>query len=109
MFRATLLLSIFALILSCTVAMAESESSDRPEAVGPCPQTPLEASRVAARDIQKFKKMYYSGTWTGFLHQFRSRYAACPEYIKQAYVESARQAMDAAPPRPGPFQKSLRK
>jgi hypothetical protein len=109
MFRVALFLSIFALFLSCPVAMAESESSNRPETVQPCPKSPLEASKIAIQDVQKFKKMYYSGTWTGFLHQFRLRYATCPEYIKNVYVESARQAMNAGPPQVGSYQNLLKR
>jgi hypothetical protein len=84
--------------------MAESESSDQPEAARPCPKSPFEASQLAIKDVQKFKKMYYSGTWSGFLHQFRLKYTTCPEYIKQVYVESARQAMNVGSSQTGSFQ-----
>jgi hypothetical protein len=111
MFRVALFLSVFAFILSCPVVMAESESSssDQPETAQTCPKSPLEASQVAAKDVQKFKKMYYSGTWTGFLHQFRLKYAACPENIKSVYVESARQLMNPSSSQVGSFQNSLKK
>jgi hypothetical protein len=109
MFRVALFLSVFALILSCPVVRAESESSDQPETAQTCPKSPLEASQVAIKDVQKFKKMYYSGTWAGFLHQFRLKYAACPEHIKSVYVESARQQMNAGSSQVGSFQNSLKK
>jgi hypothetical protein len=109
MSRVVLFLSIFALILSCPLAMAQSGSSDQPEAAHPCPKSPLEAGKVAAQDVMKFKKMYYSGTWTGFLHQFRLKYATCPEYIKQVYVESARKAMNAGSSQVDSFQNLLKK
>ncbi len=109
MLRVALVLSVIALFLSCPVAMAESDSSDQPETALPCPNSPLEASQLAAKDVQKFKKMYYSGTWTGFLHQFRLKYATCPEQIKVVYVESARQLMNPSSSQVGSFQNSLKK
>ncbi len=107
MFKVAVFLTIFALIFYCPLVMAES--SDQPQTAQQCPKSPLEASKIAAQDVQKFKKMYYSGTWTGFLHQFRLKYATCPEYIKQVYVESARQAMNAGAPPVGSFQNLLKK
>ncbi len=109
MFRVAVFLSILAVIISCSLAMAQSEFSDQPGSADPCPKSPLEASQVAVKDVQKFKKIYYSGTWTGFLHQFRSKYVTCPEYIKQVYIESARQAMNAGSSQVGSFQNLLKK
>ena len=88
----------------------ESESVDRPQGIAAkCPKTPLEASKLAAQDVEKFKKMFSSGTWTGFQHHFRSRYGTCPDHIKQIYLESARHQMNAGPPRVGSFQVPVRK
>jgi len=109
MLRQVLFQALVVLFLSCPLAMAQSESTDKPEAAQPCPKNPLEASQLATKDVEKYRKMYFSGTWTGFLHQFRLRYAACPDYIKGAYIESARQAMNAGAPQTGSFQRSLRK
>jgi len=98
------------LLFSCPVFSEESESVDRPQGIAAkCPKTPLEASKLAAQDVEKFKKMFSSGTWTGFQHHFRSRYGTCPDHIKQIYLESARHQMNAGPPRVGSFQVPVRK
>lgn len=103
MLRVALLVGIMFCGLLCPPAMAESQSDTR------CPKNPLAASKLATQDVQKFKKMYYSGTWTGFLHQFRTKYAACPAAIRGAYLDTARQLMNAGAPRVKPFQNSLKK
>ena len=109
MLRVVLVLSVMALFLWCPLAMAQSGSSDQPETAQSCPKSPLEASKIATQDVQQFKKKFFSGTWTGFLHQFRLKYAACPEHIKAVYVESARQLMNPSPSQVGSFQNSLKK
>jgi hypothetical protein len=109
MLRVVLFLSVIALFLWCPLAMAQSWSADQPETAQSCPKSPLEASKIATQDVQQFKKKFYSGTWTGFLHQFRLKYAACPEHIKAVYVESARQLMNASSSQVGSFQNSLKK
>ena len=109
MLRVALFCAIIALFISCPTAMAQSDSSDQPETVQPCPKSPLEASKMATQDVQKFKKMYFSGTWSGFLHQFRLKYTACPEYIKVVYVDTARQLMNASSSQVGSFQNLLKK
>lgn len=109
MSRVALFLVVIALFVSCPLAMAQSESSDQPEKVHPCPKSPLEASKMATLDVQKFKKMYFSGTWSGFLHQFRQKYVTCPDYIKGVYVDTARQLMNASSSQVGSFQNLLKK
>ena len=109
MLRVALFLSLIALFISCPLAMAQSESSDQPETAHPCPKDPLEASKMATQDVQKFKKMFFSGTWSGFLHQFRLKYAACPEHIKVVYVDTARQLINASSSQVGSFQNLLKK
>ena len=109
MLRVALSLGLIALFISCPRAMAQSESSDQPEMAHPCPKSPLEASKMATQDVQKFKKMFFSGTWSGFLHQFRLKYAACPEHIKVVYVDTARQLMNASSSQVGSFQNLLKK
>ena len=109
MLRVALFLIVIALFLSCPLAMAQSGSSDQPETAQPCPKSPLEASKIATQDVQQFKKKFFSGTWTGFLHQFRLKYAACPEHIKVVYVESARQLMNAELIAGGVFSKLAQK
>jgi hypothetical protein len=109
MLRVALYLIVIAIFLSCSLAMAQSGSSDQPETAQPCPKSRLEASKIAAQDVQQFKKKFFSGTWTGFLHQFRLKYAACPEHIKVVYIESARQLMSPSSSQVGSFQNSLKK
>lgn len=110
MLRVGLLVTMMFLIFSCPVPGEESESADQPHRIGPqCPKTPLEASKLAEGDVARFKKMYSSGTWTGFQHQFRSRYSTCPDHIKQIYLGAARHQMSAGPPRVGSFQLPVRK
>lgn len=109
MSRVALFLVVIALFISCPLAMAQFESSDQPETAHSCPKSPLEASKMATQDVQKFKKMYFSGTWSGFLHQFRLKYAECPEHIKVVYVDTARQLMNASSSQVGSFQNLLKK
>jgi len=110
MVRVALCLTMVIILLSCPVFGEESETGDQSQRIAPqCPKTPLEASKLAASDVAKFKKMFFSGTWTGFQHQFRSRYGSCPDHIKQIYLESARHQMNAGPPRVGSFQVPVRK
>ena len=75
----------------------------------PCPKTPLEAAKQATQDVEKFKKMYNSGTWAGFLHQYKTNYGTCPANIKNVYIDAARQLMNASAPRVNSFQSSPKK
>lgn len=110
MLRVALSLTMIILLLSCPVSGEESDSADQAQRItSQCPKTPLEASKLAEADVAKFKKMFFSGTWTGFQHQFRSRYGNCPDHMKQIYLESARHQMNAGPPRVGSFQVPVRK
>ena len=109
MSRLALFLSVVVLFLSSAGAPAQFWSSDNPEKTRPCPKSPLEASKLAAEDVAKFKKMYYSGTWTGFMYQFSLKYPDCPPYIKRVYLDTARPLMNAGPPQVGSFQNLLRK
>jgi hypothetical protein len=109
MLKVALFVAAAALFIACPSVMAQSDSSDQPEKPHPCPKSPLEASKLATEDVQKFKKMYFSGTWTGFLYQFRSKYAECPAFIKQVYVDTARKEMNAGSSQVGSFQNMLKK
>ncbi|MGB6067803.1 MAG: hypothetical protein WBG50_23600 [Desulfomonilaceae bacterium] len=109
MLRLALFLSVMVLFLSGAGTFAQFSSSENPEKTHPCPQSPLQASKLAAADVAKFKKMYYSGTWTGFIYQFNKKYPDCPPYIKRVYLDTARPLMNAGPPQVGSFQNSLRK
>ncbi|MCA1959575.1 MAG: hypothetical protein LDL33_02170 [Desulfomonile sp.] len=64
-----------------------------------CPESVWEARRSAVIDASEFRRTHPAGTWTGFIHLYRSKHESCPLHIRRAYLEEARSIIEAAPER----------